>query len=101
MRLRFGKPGLAAICLTLAVPAIAWAAHARGGTFTSTAADIHVAKGGAKIVNADSNCRFQSGVGSTEAIDFNTPIAINRSGPSHTAAPRNISTSLAAAIRDG
>jgi hypothetical protein len=75
-----GKPGLAVLGVALAIPATALAAHPRAGTFTSTRADVHVGKGGKKIVNADINCRFQSGVGATQTIDFNARIAIKRSG---------------------
>jgi hypothetical protein len=80
MTFRVGNCGLAAVGVALAVPAIALAAHARAGTFTSMWADIHVANGGGKIVNADINCRFKTGVGATESIDFNAPIVIKRSG---------------------
>lgn len=76
----FGRRVVTALGVALAIPAIALAAHPRGGTFTSVEADVHVAKGGQRMLNADVNCRFRSGVGSTEAIDFNAPIAVRRSG---------------------
>ena len=80
MNVRFGRAGLVATTVLLALPVLALAALPRGGTFTSMWADIHVAKGGGRILNADINCKFQSGVGATESIDFNTPIKIKRSG---------------------
>lgn len=63
----------------LALSALALAAHPRAGTFTSAKADIHVASGGTRITGADINCKLRGGV-TIEAIDFNSPIAIVRSG---------------------
>jgi hypothetical protein len=78
MNLRVGTAALATVLVLLA-PAIALAAHARGGTFTSTQADVHVAKSGGQIVNADINCKLRGGV-TIEAISFNAPVTVQRSG---------------------
>ena len=69
----------ATIAVMVLLPAFASGSRARGGTFTSIHADVHVARGGATIKNADINCKLQHGVG-TAAIDFNAPIAITKSG---------------------
>ena len=74
-----GRAGGVAIAMALLSPAFALALPAAGGTFTSTQADIHVAKGGGRIVNAQINCRLRAGV-TLESIEFQQPIQIKVSG---------------------
>lgn len=65
----------------LAVPAVALAALPRGGTFTSTKADIHVAKGGARIRDAEINCKQRNGGLTLQSVEFGTtPIRVEPSG---------------------
>ena len=63
----------------LAFPTVALALSPVGGTFTSTQADIHVAKGSARVVNAQINCKLRRGV-TIEEIEFQQPIKVQRSG---------------------
>lgn len=73
------RAGWATIAVALAAPALALAAHPVGGTFTSTQADVHVAKGGGRIANAIINCELRGGV-TIESIQFQQPIKVKRSG---------------------
>ena len=75
------RVGGAAIAAALVFPALAFGMHVRAGVFTSTKADMTVAKGGGKITVAQINCK-QVGNGQTlQEIQFSAqPIKINRSG---------------------
>ena len=79
MRRVVGSAGWAAIAVSLLFPAVALGLHVTGGVFTSTQADVHVAKGGGKIVNAQVNCKLQGGQTLVQ-IEFQRPIKIDLSG---------------------
>lgn len=74
-----GRAGGAAVAVALVFPALAFGLHVTGGAFTSTQADVHVAKGGGKIVNAQINCKLRGGL-TLQEIEFQQPIKIKRSG---------------------
>lgn len=74
-----GRTGWATIAVALLFPALAFALHVTGGAFTSTQADIHVAKGGGKIVNAQINCKLQGGQTLVQ-IQFQKSIKVKASG---------------------
>ena len=74
-----GRSGWAVLAVALVCPAAAFGLRATGGAFTSTQADIHVANGGAKIVNAQVNCKLQGGQ-TLVGIEFQQPIKIKPSG---------------------
>lgn len=79
MKLVVGRAGCVATAVVLVFPAIAFGLRPTAGAFTSTQADIHVAKGGGKIVNAQVNCKLQGGQ-TLVGIEFQRPIAIKPSG---------------------